>query len=189
MAGTRIDVTVDDAALTATIARLQAAGVNLRPGMEEIAGDLEESARERFSTATGPDGLPWAPSRRAQREGGKTLIDSGQLLASLTSEATALEAVAGTNKEYAALHQFGGVVQRAARTVTTFRRIAGRMDSFASWRFVRRSRANFAEDHQVAAHKAVYPARPFLGVDEGGGARFLGYLERHLARVAGGGRA
>lgn len=184
MTGARVTITVDDRGLTALFARLRAAGADLGPAMEDIAGELEETARRRFESGVGPGGVPWTPSARAIRSGGKTLVDSGQLLASITSRSSRSEAEAGTNKDYAALHQFGGTVDRPARTVTTYRRVTGKMERFADWRFVKKGKANYAEDHAVAGHKAVYPARPFLGVDAGDERRIVGILERHLARAA-----
>lgn len=185
MTGARITIAIEDGGLAALFTRLRAAGADLGAAMEDIAGDLEETTRRRFESGTGPGGIAWTPSARAKKAGGKTLIDSGQLLASIVSRSSATEAEAGTNKEYAALHQFGGTVDRPARTVTTYRRVAGKMDRFRDWRFVKKGKANYAEDHAVAGHKAVYPARPFLGIDDAGERRIVGIIERHLTRAIG----
>lgn len=42
-----------------------------------------------FTQQRQPDGVPWLPSKRAQRDGGKTLIDTGKLLASVTARSGA----------------------------------------------------------------------------------------------------
>jgi phage virion morphogenesis protein len=186
MTGARIALTVEDSGLHALFARLTAAGADLGPVMAEIAGDVEETTRRRFDTGSGPGGVAWPPSARAKKTGGKTLVDSGQLEESITSRSSAMEAEVGTNKEYAALHQFGGAIDRPARTVVTYRKVTGAMNRFKDWRFVKKSRANFAEEHAVAGHKAVYPARPFLGIDGADEARIARLIERHLARAIAG---
>lgn len=59
----------------------------------------------------------------------------------------------GTNTKYAAIHQFGGTIDRPARPATgRYRSVAGRT-IFAKKRNV-----------TVPAHKIQIPPRPFLGV-------------------------
>ena len=48
-----------------------------KAAMEEIGEMLTSSTVERFSTSTAPDGTKWKPSQRAEKEGGKTLVDKG----------------------------------------------------------------------------------------------------------------
>lgn len=183
MAGARATVTVVDAGLGDLFARLARLGVDFSPAMSDIAGELEETTRRRFEDGAGPGGVAWVPSRRARKAGGKTLIDSGQLLASITSTHGPTSAEAGTNKVYGALHQFGGTLQR---TVTTYRRIKPRMTRISDWRFVPRHRANFAQDHSVTV---TYPARPFLGLDADGEARIVAIVGGWLARLGRGAAA
>ena len=59
------------------------------PLMREIARVMETSVLLNFTQQRQPDGVPWLPSKRAQRDGGKTLIDTGKLLASVTAQSGA----------------------------------------------------------------------------------------------------
>ena len=65
------------------------------PLMREVARAMETSVLLNFTQQRNPDGIRWLPSKRAQRDGGKTLIDTGGLLASLTHRSGADFAEAG----------------------------------------------------------------------------------------------
>lgn len=111
---------------------------------------LEASTRRRFDTGTGPGGIPWPVSNRVREQGGKTLVDRGNLEGSLRYETRpgALEVGfdgVGASSKNAKTHQFGAVVMPVNANSLRFRLADG------SWRF---------------AQKVVIPARPMLGVDE-----------------------
>ncbi len=55
-----ITVSWDDAAVTAALARMRQKTDNLAPLLKGIGEDLVESTKQRFNTATDPDGAPWA---------------------------------------------------------------------------------------------------------------------------------
>ena len=59
------------------------------PLMREIARAMETSVLLNFAQQRQPDGIPWLPSKRVQKDGGKTLIDTGKLLASVTARSGA----------------------------------------------------------------------------------------------------
>lgn len=59
------------------------------PLMREIARAMETSVLLNFTQQRQPDGIPWLPSKRVQKDGGKTLIDTGKLLASVTARSGA----------------------------------------------------------------------------------------------------
>ena len=61
-------VQIDDAAVTAALAKLQAAGQDLSPILQAIGDDIMERAKQRFSSATGPDGAPWRANARSTIE-------------------------------------------------------------------------------------------------------------------------
>jgi len=54
----------------------------------------------------------WIVSSRARRQSGQTLMDTGQLAISITSEATSQGVPIRTNKAYGAIHHFGGQAGR-----------------------------------------------------------------------------
>lgn len=93
------------------IARALRAAQDFTPAMAEIVSVLETGVRRRFETGEDPQGKPWVPSQRAIEKGGRTLVDTGALLRSITSASDAFSAVVGTNVVYAAIHQFGGTIR------------------------------------------------------------------------------
>lgn len=80
-------------------------GANTQPAMQEIARYMETQVRLGFRQSQSPYGAQWAPIHHRQ---GQPLIDSRDLLGSITSAYGADFAEVGTNKEYAPIHQFGG---------------------------------------------------------------------------------
>ena len=118
--------------------------------------------RRRFEKEQDPQGRSWKPwsrgyaeyKRRRGRSGDNILTDTHELRASLnrTNSVIALRdrVIVGTNKEYAAIHQFGG-------KITTKRE--------------GEYKRNYGPDKQKGDHYAyswtiTIPARPFLGVND-----------------------
>lgn len=86
--------------------------------MEAWAAVIENSTRTRFDTGRAPGGVPWPPSKRVIRDGGKTLVDKGNLESSIRSQASSTELEVGVDgvgasSRFAYVHQFGfqGTVQ------------------------------------------------------------------------------
>ena len=107
-------IEINDAALTAGLERLRQAlsGGDMSPVFDEIGSSIATSILDRFERQRGPDGEPWTPSLRAEQENGQTLTDSAHLRQSITWNATGDGVEIGTNKVYAAIHQFGGQAGR-----------------------------------------------------------------------------
>ena len=112
--------------------------------MERIAAHGLFSTSRRFETGKGPGGEPWKKSFRALMDGGQTLVDSTRLQGSFGMDVTADRAEWGTNTEYAAIHQFGGVVRAKSAGALRFQ-------TGGEW---------------VTKKSVTIPARPFLGIDE-----------------------
>lgn len=113
MSGATLTLRYEDADLQRLAKRLQRAlaKADHKPLLQRIAGALRESAILRFHQGKAPDGSHWKKSRRALETGGQTLILEGHLRDSITSNATSRRLEVGTNKEYAAIHQFGGIIR------------------------------------------------------------------------------
>lgn len=113
MSGATLTLRYEDADLQRVAKRLQRAlaKADFRPLLQLIAGALRESAILRFHQGKAPDGSHWKNSRRALETGGQTLILEGHLRDSITSNVTSRRLEVGTNKEYAAIHQFGGIIR------------------------------------------------------------------------------
>lgn len=161
MTGFRLHFDLDDAAPRAALDRL--ADPDLTPLMAQIGLALETAARRRIEqTNIGPDGAPWPQSKAAQKRGTPTLFEKRRLAASLTHQAAAARAEVGTNLAYAAIHQFGGVIQRWARSQPLYFKYDRREGAFRG--FAKKSKANFMKYAEIGEGKTVMPARPYLGV-------------------------
>ncbi|TCS62583.1 phage virion morphogenesis protein [Varunaivibrio sulfuroxidans] len=109
MTGVAIHIdTRDLTAIDARFKRLAARVADMTPLMDEIGSMLVASTIDRFENGVDPTGAPWTPSIRALSEGGKTLINSGRLMTSVTHDPGRDAVEVGTNVIYAAIQQAGG---------------------------------------------------------------------------------
>lgn len=125
-------------------------GEDPRPLLDIAGSVLEESTRERFRTSTGPGGLPWPPSRRAASSGGRTLIDKGGLVSSITSETRPNEVEVGIiakteSAKFAYVHHYGAVIRPRRGPFLIF---------------------TAPDGHKVFVRSVTIPARPIIGVDD-----------------------
>lgn len=165
-----IILNVDSSDLERGLRRLERAA-DLRPALRSIAAELLSQTEAAFSAQGRPR---WKPSERARKDGGTTLQDSGQLAASITTEVGAHYATIGSNKPYAAIHQFGGKTRPH-----TIRPTKGKVLAFGG-RFAR----------QVNHPGSDIPARPYLPIGNDGKLTpdaeqsILGIVLQHLSRAA-----
>jgi phage virion morphogenesis protein len=109
-----IKIKVDNEEILKALKRLSEKTQNLRPVMRNIAGIMMDSVEENFAQQGRPKWKDLAEVTKKQRkkEGkwpGMILQKSqGGLAPSITSEYGDDYAIVGTNKKYAAIHQFGG---------------------------------------------------------------------------------
>ena len=110
----KVDIRIDDSAVRAKLGGLRGSARDLTPAMRRIAAVLGDVAEEAFKSESSPEGIPWASlkpatlkRRRGSANAARILQDTGQLVASIQTEYGSDVAVAGTNKVYAATHQFG----------------------------------------------------------------------------------
>lgn len=139
-----------------------------RNGLMDVLGAYGvSSTQQRFLDQKDPDGTVWKASHRAKTQGGKTLRESNQMFTSLTFEAGRDEVRWGTNKIYAGIHQFGGVITPKTKPTLAFRVAGGRL---------------------VLTKKVTIPARPFLGVNSQDEVQIVRLGETWLQKMAGGRR-
>lgn len=85
---------------------------NLRPALLGIGEIVAEGTKQRFASATAPDGQPWAKNSDvtlANKNGTLPLTDGGFLADSIHYSLVGNDAVeVGSNKVQAAMMQFGG---------------------------------------------------------------------------------
>lgn len=123
-------------------------GIDKAGVMNAIAEGLRASTVERFRSEESPEGVKWKPSIRAQQMDGKTLTKSVGLKNSIQTKADSMGAAVGTNKIYAATHQFGD-----ERTIRAKKGRYLRFQIDGRWVSVPSVRINI-------------PARPFLGISK-----------------------
>ncbi len=171
MAGIDLEISLTET-VTAALERLIASGTDMTPVMKDIAGHLADTTRERFETGIDASGQPFTPSRRAIEQGGKTLVERGDLLGSIAEDWGSNYAAAGPEASggaavYALIHQTGGTIRPKTAKALSFRG-----GVFAS---------------------VTMPKREYLGFDDENGVYVVdsiaGYLGRALDGGAGGGGA
>lgn len=88
---------------------------DLSPAMQEVAATLEDAAEQAFADERAPTGEPWEKlsdnylKQNPKRAEGQILqVSAGGLAASIESDYGNDWALIGSNKVYAAIHQFGG---------------------------------------------------------------------------------
>lgn len=197
MSGARITIDVDDAPALAILGQLGALMSDLTPVMQDIgAGMVSRIITDRFEQGRGPGGLPWKPSQRALREGGKTLVDRARLLQSISFNATPRSVEVGSNVVYAAIHQFGGAInQRAYARKVAFRRVKSKNAAgetitrslFARMRGAKTHKRVTTQAVEFPARSISMPARPFLGFDDADRDDVTAIITQQLLRVTGGG--
>lgn len=158
-----IEISIRDD-VSAALARAIDAAIDLTPPMRDIAGHLADETRERFEAGRNPLGMPWKPSERAKAEGGKTLVDSGDLLSSIREDWGADYAAAGPEASggaavYARIHQLGGVIRAKTKKALSF---SGRV---------------------VAS--VTIPKREYLGFTDADADYVVETIGAHLARAVG----
>ena len=77
---------------------------------KEIGEYMLTETAMRFDRGVDPDGRPWIKSKRASRDGGKTLVDKGMLRQAINYKASKDEVEIGVGNfpVYARIHQYGG---------------------------------------------------------------------------------
>ncbi len=93
--------------------------------MDTIGETLVSSTQQRFKDGVDPNGKKWKKSKRAEKEGGQTLVDSGRLRNSITYEATPQMVCIGSNVIYARIHQLGGKAGRGHKVTIPERSYLG----------------------------------------------------------------
>lgn len=142
-AGLKIEITGDDETLGA-LARAADRLAHPKPLFDAIGALLVASTQMRFERGVDPEGKAWPPSLRVLLEGGRTVVDTGALVASITHQASDAGVVVGTNSIKAASHQFGATIRpKTARALALS--IGGR---------------------DVFAGEVTIPRRAFLGLDD-----------------------
>ncbi|MDO9745914.1 phage virion morphogenesis protein [Glaesserella parasuis] len=108
---------------------------------EDLMADIAETMRLAVDKNFEAEGRPKWLGLSASNSSGKILLgDSGDLRSSITAESNNDKSIVGSNKTYAAIHQFGGVITPKKGKYLVFK----------------------IGDRWVMTDKVEIPARPFL---------------------------
>jgi phage gpG-like protein len=163
MSGVAATLEIDASPLHGVLSGLRAVTENLNEPLDAIGAVLVANTMTRFETGKGPGGIAWLPSIAAKLRGGQTLVETGRLRSSFTSQVVGDSVEWGTNVVYAAVHQFG--------------------HSFSHQAFRAAERKGFGLP--FAESIVTLPARPFIGVDDNDVADMKEVLVDFLGRMAG----
>jgi phage virion morphogenesis protein len=107
-----IKITLNDAQVAKALDKLHGKADNLSPVLKSIGEELVLSTKQRFQTATDPDGNAWARNGEVaiERKGrNQPLWDHGDLGSNIGPQLlNPSTLVVGSNAEQAAMMQFGG---------------------------------------------------------------------------------
>ena len=148
MTGVVIETRIDATKAAKAFGELAKVITRPEPVLRAIGTGLVQVTQDRFESGKDPDGKSWAalnPGYAATKRGPGILRESamrGGLMASVTFQTSSDAVAVGTNKVYAAIHQFGGTIKPKSADRLVFR-IGGQM---------------------VFAKSVTIPARPFLGI-------------------------
>lgn len=158
-------VQVNDAQFARAMARLAELATDLTPALRGIGEYLAGSSRDRFKTQTAPDGSAWAPLSKWYRDTkasnqDKILTLRGYLRNSITWQVLPDRVLVGSNLEYAAIHQFGGVIRpKQAKALKVGGRVVSQVKIPA-----RQYLGLSADDTtEIEAQVSDYLASPFRG--------------------------
>lgn len=105
-----IEIEINNAQEVAIVLeRLAQATTHRTTLMRSIAGTMESAVLQNFDVGGRPK---WLGLKYRQ---GTPLVDTENLMGSITSAYTNDEAIVGTNEPYAAIHQFGGKAGRGRK--------------------------------------------------------------------------
>lgn len=170
-----ITIEVHDQAVRTALAALQARVANMRPVLLAIGEAMHARVDKRFSTQTGPDGAKWAPNKPAtlKRKGNKPILtDSRSLRNAIVPQVSGNTLTLSAVEPYAAIHQFGGTIQRKAGSINVNHRTNAKDELLRSAIFNGKGLVFAKADHKrkltrtftVGAHSIKLPARPYMPV-------------------------
>jgi phage virion morphogenesis protein len=136
------------------------------PILRDMGGYLMEAHRLRFAAQQTPDGKPWTPlspryKARKEKNKDKILILRGHMMETLRYQIDAEGLLFGSDRIYAALMHFGGIIKRTSR----------------------KKKSTSADD--AAKGGAVFPARPFVGTSAEDDEELLAIAKRHMEAAIG----
>lgn len=176
-------VDINDQELMQYLGRLETCGRDGSPAMRAISQVFASDTEANFAAESGPTGkwkdLAPATKKGRAKEGkwpGKILQKSAAgLAASVTPFHSADEAGIGTNVAYAAIHQLGGSIERAAFSMRVRHRTNAQGELMRTKHFKGKGLVFARDSHkramtrwfEVGEHRISIPARPYMPIANG----------------------
>lgn len=170
MAGASLEITFQPGRTITAVAALLASSRNPTPLLRAIGTGLLRNTQDRFEAETAPDGSAWAPLNSwylSFKRGPGILRGAGMrggLQGSLVMDVDRGAIIIGSNKIYAAVHQFGATI-----TAKNPRGLLGIRD--------------YKGNLMGKARSVTVPARPYLGLSRRDEDTILDVTEDHLDRI------
>jgi phage gpG-like protein len=181
-----LEIKVDVAPVAGVLERMRQRLDDATPGMRLIGNVVVSSVLENFETGSSPSGQTWPPSKRVLKQGGQTLVDTGELRNSVGMEASPDRVVIYAAREYAAIQQYGGVIKRQAKERTVHFKTFKRGRNAGKTLFSSAKAATKSILAKVGAYSITIPARPYLGVKERDWPNITTLLLRYLGGAVSG---
>ena len=178
MSGARIQVTLDDAAYQQALTALGGA-LNHGRIMRPIGVALVEEVQQRFDRGVDVWGVRWQalhPAYALIKRGPGILRASQMLQRSITYQTAGNRVDVGSNRIYAAVHQFGATIKPVRAKALAFH--LGGVS-------VGPRGGKKTGSVLVKAKSVTIPARPYLGFGPNDQRAVMGVLTREIARIAG----
>ena len=144
---------------------------NLGPLLGDIGESMVQRAKARFDAGAGPDGQQWKPKKH--KDGRNTLVgETGDLRRQIVMGVAGNRLEVRATAAYAAIHQLGGKIERAAYSTQVRHRTDAKGELLRSKIMSGRGLIFAKDSHkrartrwfEVAAHAITIPARPFMPV-------------------------
>lgn len=134
---------------------------DLRPVLRLLGTMARTAIVRNFEVGGRP--TRWKISKRVEKSGGQTLVKSARLKDSIAGAQPQVDdtsVMLGTTVAYAAIHNFGGVIKRRARSQT----LAFGKGGFISRKFAgrRKTGATKIAIAEIGAHEIHMPRREFM---------------------------
>lgn len=108
-----LEIKVSNAEVQQVLGQLLRRMGNLQPVMKAIGQEMESRVSGRFETETDPNGISWAPWAQSTKDAypvdgnGRILDRYGDMLSSLSWQASQSSVLVGFGEVYATYHEFG----------------------------------------------------------------------------------
>lgn len=133
--------------IAGALSRLEKLGKEPNALLSDIGLKMVDRTKERIEQEVSPDGSPFAalnPLYAATEKGAGILRKTGRLFESIDKQVSGHTLIWGSNKTYAAVHQFGAIIRPTTKAALGFN-LGGRV---------------------FKARSVTIPARPYLGFNE-----------------------